>query len=154
MQLTALFLLKDDQILLAMKKRGHGIGRWNGVGGKVEAGESIEAAAKRECQEEIGVTPLEIEKVAEIDFNELHQGERKTLHVHIFTSTKWSGEPVETEEMAPQWFNFNDIPYNEMWDDDTYWLPQILAGKKLRAKFTMDENDKVASKTIKTVTTL
>ena len=51
---TLLFLQKGDQILLAMKKRGFGAGRWNGVGGKLEAGEDIEEAAIRECQEEIG----------------------------------------------------------------------------------------------------
>ncbi len=52
---TLLFLLKDNHILLAMKKRGFGAGRWNGVGGKIEAGETIVQAAVRECFEEIGV---------------------------------------------------------------------------------------------------
>lgn len=55
---TLLFLIKDDHVLLAMKKRGFGAGNWNGVGGKIEAGESIEQALVRECQEEIGVTPI------------------------------------------------------------------------------------------------
>ena len=50
---TLLFLLTDDQILLAMKKRGFGMGRWNGVGGKIEPGETIEEATARECREEI-----------------------------------------------------------------------------------------------------
>jgi len=59
MELTLLFLIKDDQILLAMKKRGFGAGRFNGVGGKVEPGETIEQALIRESQEEINVTPIE-----------------------------------------------------------------------------------------------
>ena len=37
---TLLFLRRDGQILLAMKKRGFGEGKWNGVGGKVEPGET------------------------------------------------------------------------------------------------------------------
>jgi len=49
--LTLLFLIKEDQILLAMKKRGFGMGRFNGVGGKIEPGETIEQAMIRECQE-------------------------------------------------------------------------------------------------------
>ena len=58
---TLVFLIKKNNgsitdICLAMKKRGFGKGRWNGVGGKVEAGETIEAAAMREAREEIGVT--------------------------------------------------------------------------------------------------
>lgn len=137
-----------------MKKRGHGVGRWNGVGGKVEANESLERAVIRECQEEIGVTPLELEKVAEIDFDELYQNTRKLLNVHIYIAKKWQGSPVETEEMAPRWFGFDEIPYKEMWNDDPYWLPQILAGKKLRASFTMDENDKVVEKSVKEVSNL
>jgi ADP-ribose pyrophosphatase YjhB (NUDIX family) len=67
-QVTILFLLKDNSILLAMKKRGFGQGRWNGVGGKLNLGESVEAAAIRETQEEINVEPKKIDKVAVIDF--------------------------------------------------------------------------------------
>ena len=53
---TLCFLIEDDRILLAMKKRGFGEGKWNGVGGKVNEGETVEAAAIRETEEEIGVT--------------------------------------------------------------------------------------------------
>ena len=52
---TLCLLVKDDKVLLAMKKRGFGMGKWNGVGGKVEDGETIEMAAARETGEEIGV---------------------------------------------------------------------------------------------------
>ncbi len=37
----------ESNILLGLKKRGFGSGKWNGFGGKVEANESIEEAAKR-----------------------------------------------------------------------------------------------------------
>ena len=45
--LTLLFVRSLDKILLGYKKNGFGEGRWNGFGGKVEIGETIEAAAKR-----------------------------------------------------------------------------------------------------------
>ena len=45
--LTLLFVLRPGQVLLGMKKRGFGKGRWNGFGGKVHQGESIEKAAIR-----------------------------------------------------------------------------------------------------------
>ena len=43
---TLCFLLRKDEILLAKKKYGFGVGKWNGVGGKVEKGETIEEAEK------------------------------------------------------------------------------------------------------------
>ena len=44
---TLIYVLKDDVVLLGMKKRGFGVGRWNGFGGKVMDGEDIAAGAKR-----------------------------------------------------------------------------------------------------------
>lgn len=45
--LTLAFVCRDREILLGFKKRGFGAGRWNGFGGKVENGETIEEGAKR-----------------------------------------------------------------------------------------------------------
>ncbi|MCA9308886.1 8-oxo-dGTP diphosphatase [Candidatus Saccharibacteria bacterium] len=150
-ELTLLFLVRDDEVLLAMKKRGFGEGRWNGVGGKVEEGESLEQALIRECQEEIEVTPTAFEKVADLTFNEVHEDERKIMHVNVFIGTEWSGEPTETEEMQPQWFKQSEIPYDECWSDDPFWLPQVLAGKKVKAEFTMDDHDQVTNHTVEEV---
>jgi len=153
-QLTLLFLLRDDKVLLAMKKRGFGAGRWNGVGGKLDESETVEQALIRECQEEIEVTPIVFKKVAEIVFHEQHQGSQSSMNVHVFTCIEWNGEPAETEEMAPQWFKISDIPYDDMWADDPYWLPQVLAGKILTCEFHLDKNDKVSDCTINEVAEL
>jgi len=48
---TLCIVLKRNEILLGMKKRGFGKGKWNGFGGKVLRGETIEKAAKRELRE-------------------------------------------------------------------------------------------------------
>jgi mutator protein MutT len=149
--LSLLFLRKENEVLLAMKKRGFGEGRWNGVGGKVEEGETIESAMIRETQEEINVTPTTFEKVADIRFDEYFKGERTLMHVHIFIATKWQGEPEESEEMKPQWFAIDTIPYDAMWNDDAYWLPQVLAGKKVSADFQLDASDVIISHTVEEV---
>jgi 8-oxo-dGTP diphosphatase/2-hydroxy-dATP diphosphatase len=149
--LSLLFLRDGDKLLLAMKKRGFGEGRWNGVGGKVEEGETVESAVVRESQEEIGITPTVYEKVADIRFDEFFKGEPTLMHVHIFFASEWTGEPTESEEMAPRWFNLKDIPYDSMWADDPYWLPLVLEGKKISADFKLDESDAIISHTIKEV---
>lgn len=150
-QLTLLFLLKDNSILLAMKKRGFGAGRWNGVGGKVEEGESINDAAMRECQEEIGVTPHKLQKVAEITFEEQYEETKTTFFVTVFTTESWDGKPTESEEMAPEWFAKNKIPYDTMWADDPYWLPRVLEGERLRASFVLDSNDALIKHSVKNI---
>lgn len=150
---TLLFLIRDDQILLAMKKRGFGAGKWNGVGGKLNDSETVEQALVRECQEEIGVTPLEYKKVAELDFvQDVDTPDPWHMYVYAYICTEWNGEPEETEEMAPKWYPLDGIPYKNMWDDDEYWLPLVIAGEHVRGKFTFDENDKMLTHDITTNT--
>ncbi len=140
-QATLLFLTKEDKILLAMKKRGYGENLWNGVGGKVNPDEDVIDAAKRECYEEISVSPLNMAKRAEIVFESNNEEDR--FNVTVYTCDKWDGEPIESEEMAPKWFNISEIPYHQMWSDDYYWLPEILAGKNFTAKFLFDDKGNI-----------
>jgi mutator protein MutT len=145
---TLVFAIQQNEILLAMKKRGHGEGNWNGAGGKVDADETIEQAMVRECQEEIGITPTEYHQVAEHTFHQPYKGEPCINTVHIYVCTAWSGEPTESDEMAPRWFPIDSIPYSHMWPDDIYWLHDVLDGKKLRGDFRYDDHDNVLSHTI------
>lgn len=142
----------DREILLAMKKRGFGKGRWNGVGGKPdpEKGETVFDSAIRETEEEIGVKIKALEKIAIMDFffPEIPKEKDFDQQVHTFLVKEWEGEPIETEEMKPQWFKIEEIPYDEMWDDDKYWLPHILEDKKLKAEFHFDKKDRIIKKII------
>ena len=148
---TLLFLRRNNEILLAMKKRGFGAGRWNGVGGKLEKGESVEQALTRECEEEIEVTPINFWQVAELDFvQDAQTDDPWHMYVYAYLCDQWQGEPNETEEMAPQWFRVDEIPYTKMWQDDEYWLPQVLAGHKLTGKFTFDGNDELLNHVVQT----
>lgn len=129
-------------VCLAMKKRGFGVGRYNGVGGKVEALESIEAAAIREAKEEIDVDILDLTMCATLTFTFLHNPEWNQV-VHVYLSFVWDGEPHESEEMNPVWFRVKDIPYDTMWPDDIYWLPHVLGGKLVRGRFAFSEGDTI-----------
>ena len=139
-QATLLFLLKNNQILLAMKKRGFGVNKWNGVGGKTKDNEDIFDTAIRETQEEINVTPANISHVATLDFYFKNKSEWDQ-QVLVFVTHEWQGEPSESEEMSPKWFDTKDIPFESMWADDPFWLPKILSGKKINATFTFDNDN-------------
>lgn len=147
--LTLCIVYDDMRILLGMKKRGFGMGRWNGFGGKIEPGESIEEAARRELEEEVGIVARNLEQKGVLTFTFL--GDPTALEVHIFSANSFSGEPRETEEMRPQWYLHADIPYADMWPDDRHWLPLVLAGKSIQGKFEFNDYNTVADFDIREV---
>jgi 8-oxo-dGTP diphosphatase / 2-hydroxy-dATP diphosphatase len=155
---TLLFPIKHQKdeitdICLAMKKRGFGVGRWNGAGGKVNLGESIEEAARRETTEEIGIIPGNIKRIAELEFTFSEKPEWNQI-VHVYFCESWQGEPNESEEMAPKWFKISEIPFPNMWPDDIFWLPKAIKGELIRAAFTFDGKDMITKNSVETVTSL
>ena len=148
-QVTLCFLVRENEICLAMKKRGFGTGKWNGMGGKVDAGETVSEAAVRELREESGVEAKieDLEKVAAIQFIFPESKADWTQEVHVFFIRQWENEPIETEEMSPKWFAIENIPYDSMWIDDPIWLPKVLDGKKVRASFYLSEDGSEMLKT-------
>ena len=139
--LTLCIIHQHPKILLGMKKRGHGEGKWNGFGGKVEEGETIEEAAKRETKEEAGVEVLKMKKLGILEF--IYQDGLEIMEVHIFQAKEFTGNPTESEEMKPRWFHIDEILYDQMWPDDKYWLPLFLKEKKFEGKFFFNEANEI-----------
>lgn len=152
-QTTLAFLLKENKILLAMKKRGFGAQKWNGVGGKQQIGETIRQTALREMEEEIGVKAKRLSQVALFNFYYPFSPQANQT-VHVFMAKSWLGEPRETEEMQPRWFAIKDIPYHSMWPDDRIWLPQVLKGDVIKASFLFDKKNNITEHEIGTITKL
>lgn len=122
-----------------MKKRGFGIGKWNGPGGKFQPGESPEQACKREFLEETGSKILDMKCRGVIEFYYDTKPEWNQ-RCYIYVVTAISGEPQETEEMLPKWFDINRIPYQDMWEDDPIWLPGVIAGGNADMAFYFDKD--------------
>jgi len=148
LETTLCLLKKENKILLAMKKRGFGEGKYNGVGGKIERGETPDDAMIRETKEEILVTPTKYEKVGIIEFDEFYKGQKEKVMFHLYVASEWQGEPTESDEMKPEWFDIQSIPYDKMFPDDKYWLPLILEGRKIKAYFDFDEEWNLLGKKI------
>ena len=138
------FIVKDDRVLLIRKKRGLGAGKINGPGGKLEPGETPLAAAIREVQEEIGVTPLLLENRGELHFQFI---DGYSLHCTVFVARDLNGEPIETDEATPFWVPLDAVPFDDMWEDDRHWLPQVLDGHQFRGWFVFD-GEKMLSKEV------
>ena len=153
-QATLCFLIKENkgkiyEICLALKKRGFGVGRWNGVGGKIED-EGIEQALVREAREEINVVPKDFYKVAELEFYFPHNKEWDQL-VHVYFAKGWRGQPKESEEMKPEWFKAESLPYHSMWLSDIHWLPEVLNRNLIKARFVFKPGDIVKEKQVEVI---
>lgn len=147
-------LINGDRILLGLKKRGFGVARWNGPGGKVKAGERIKTAAHREVKEEFGVEVRDVERVALLHFyfSDGPESASANQDVHVFLVRKWTGNPSESEEMGlPQWFSPSQLKYLTMWADDKFWLPRVLSGEMLEGWFAFDGDEEVLGHLIKNV---
>ena len=125
------------RILLGYKKTGFGAGKFTGVGGKVEPGESVETAVLRELAEETSLqaTLTELQPRGEISFF-FPAKPAWNLFVTLFLLWQWQGQAQESREIRPHWFTLADIPYSAMWADGRFWLPPVLAGQSVRASFT------------------
>ena len=144
---TVVIINDGERVLLGMKKRGFGAGRWNGFGGKVEPGEAIDAAASRELREEAGIIPVDLRKAGTFEF--LFEDDTEDIQMHLFCSSQFIGEPSETEEMRPQWFAHNEIPFSEMWADDVHWFPHFLAGNFFHGTFRFKDTNTLLEHDIK-----
>lgn len=142
--LAQMFLKRDGKILLGLKKRGFGKGKLVSPGGKVDPGETVMQAAIRECEEESGVKVHSCTEVALVVFRDLYyKGEPETDIMYAFVSEDFEGEPVETDELVPEWHPIDELPFERMWKDAQYWMPDAMRGRKVDSYFRYNEKDEL-----------
>jgi 8-oxo-dGTP diphosphatase len=129
------FIIGGHDILLIHKKRGLGAGKINGPGGRLEVGESPLAAAVRETQEEVGVTPTGLREAGVLAFQFC---DGYSLRCTVFGATGMFGELKETDEALPFWSPLASIPYDKMWADDELWFPYLLGSQPFEGRFVFD----------------
>ena len=122
---TLMFVCEGGKVLLIRKKRGFGMGKVNGPGGKLDPGESELDCAVRETSEELGVQALNPVKRGELWFQFV---DGLAMHVAVFHALRYEGIVIETEEAEPLWTSIDAIPFERMWADDAHWLHRMLTG--------------------------
>ena len=97
---------RGPEVLLGLKKSGFGAGKWVGLGGHIEAGEKPAAAAVREVDEESGlvVSADSLQHMASIEFR-FPARPSWDQTADVFVTSVYQGEPAESDEVAPQWFD-------------------------------------------------
>lgn len=142
---TLTFVLDGDLLLMILKKRGQGAGKWNLPGGKVAPGESEAQAAAREVLEETGISVERLEQRGSLEFH-FPEGGSWSNACSVFVARSFSGNLVaENEECSAQWVPITEIPYDKMWPNDRLWVPALLSGEKVNRIYTFDAHDNLLS---------
>lgn len=132
---TLVFVFRGDELLLINKKTGLGKGKVNMPGGKVDPGENPEECAVRECREEVGIAVSDLEYCGQHSFQFV---DGYSIQVWVYRTRKFEGEPGETREARPMWVRQDRVPFDEMWEDDRYWLPMVIRGERFRGRWIFD----------------
>ena len=106
---TLCYVQKDDKTLMLLRnKKENDIheGKWNGLGGKFEEGETPEECVIREVKEESGLT---IKNPKLKGFITFHGFNKETWRVFVFLANEFEGELIESDEGDLKWIPTNDL---------------------------------------------
>ena len=135
--MTEALAIEGGKILLGRKKKeGFGSGKWVGLGGKIEEGETIEGAMVRECQEEASIEVTKYKKSGILTF---YYVDGPDMEVHYYQILSYKNKPTDSDEMEVAWIDIDKIPYDLMWPNDKYWFPMFLKGELFEGYFRFNE---------------
>ena len=120
------------------KRKGDAhLGKWNGLGGKMEPGESPDECVAREVREESGLAISDARLRGVLTFPAFLDGE--DWLVFVYTATRFTGELVEGPEGELSWVDDAKILGLPLWEGDRVFLPWLEEARFFSAKFTYRE---------------
>lgn len=128
---SCVYLIQDDRWLMLLRNRKeHDIndGKWIGIGGKKEPGETMEQCAIRETFEETGLTMHSLTMAGQVHFQQ--EGIDDEI-ITVFTSQDFSGVMHACDEGTLAWIMEKDVLSLSLWPGDRIFLTQMMEGKDL-----------------------
>jgi 8-oxo-dGTP diphosphatase len=107
-------------------------GKWNGLGGKFEPGETPEECVIREIREESGLTIQKPKLCGLLMFPHFMGND---WYVFVFTANDFPGELIDSPEGRLEWIPDEEILNLNLWESDHIFMPWIEQGKFFSAKF-------------------
>ena len=140
MILATLCYVKRDgyTLMIHRNKRPNDIheGKWNGLGGKFEAGESPENCVIREVGEESGLTIRAPHLHGILTFTNFKGND---WYVFVYTAENFTGELLDdVPEGKLEWIRDDEILRLPLWDSDQVFLPWVSQGQFFSGKFNYD----------------
>jgi 8-oxo-dGTP diphosphatase len=136
MILASLCYIQHNQctLMIHRTKRVNDIhaGKWNGLGGKFESGESPEECVVREVREESGLEIMHPRLCGLLIFQAFKGDD---WYVFVFTAREFKGRLKETEEGYLEWIPDAQLESLPLWASDHVFLPWIRQGRLFSAKF-------------------
>lgn len=146
MQLATLcYVRKNNKTLMLFRnKKPNDIheGKWNGLGGKFEKGETPEECVIREVREESGLS-IKNPKLHGIITFPMFDG-KKDWYVFMFTVNEFEGELIDSNEGKLEWIENEKLLELNLWEGDKIFIPWLFQEKYFSAKFIY-ENKKLIS---------
>ena len=122
-EVVAALIWQGDKFLICRRPAHKARGLlWEFVGGKVEPGETMEAALIRECREELAVELT----VGALFMQVVHTYPDITVELSLFHASICSGEPQKLEHVDIQWITPAQIPDYDFCPADTEILERIM----------------------------
>lgn len=102
------------------------LGKFNGLGGKLEASEDIVSGMKREIREEAGIECVSMQLRGTISWPGFGKGGEDWFGF-IFLIDRWTGEPLaESAEGTLRWQPIAGMLALPLWEGDRYFLPLVF----------------------------
>ncbi len=136
---TLCYIRKNDSTLMlhrVKKKNDYHEGKWNGLGGKFELGETPEECAIREIEEESGLIVKKLKLKGFITFPMFD--EKDDWYVFVFVVDKFEGKLIDSPEGNLKWIPDKELLDINLWDGDKYFIPWLDSDKFFSAKFNYD----------------